>query len=97
MQEVNLEIVDRKLEDVDENEVNESKIDYVNLKVKKVAHAMEQLKDGYRRVLTLSLIEGYDNEEIAEILNISNENCRTKISRAKSRLRKILTESSVLN
>ncbi len=97
LQEVNLEVVDRKLENVDENEVNESKIDYVNLKVKKVAHAMEQLKDGYRRVLTLSLIEGYDNEEIAEILNISNENCRTKISRAKSRLRKILTESSVLN
>jgi RNA polymerase sigma-70 factor (ECF subfamily) len=94
---VNLEVVDKKLESDDENEVNESKIDYVNLKVKKVSKAMEQLKDSYRRALTLSLIEGYDNEEIADILNISNENCRTTISRAKSRLRKILTESSVVN
>jgi len=97
LQEVNLEVVDKKLESVDENELNESKIDYVNLKVKKVSKAMEQLKDSYRRALTLSLIEGYDNEEIADILNISNENCRTTISRAKSRLRKILTESSVVN
>ena len=97
LQEVNLEVVDKKLESTYENETNESKIDYVNLKVKEVAKAMDQLKDSYRRVLTLSLIEGYDNEEIAEILNISNENCRTTISRAKSRLRKLLMESSILN
>ena len=67
------------------------------LKVKEVSKAMAQLKESYRTILNLSLIEGYDNEEIAGIMNISNENCRTTISRAKSRLRKLLMESSVLN
>lgn len=97
LQEVNLEVVDRKLESDDVNEVEDVKIDYVNLRVKEVGKAMGQLKESYRRILNLSLIEGYDNEEIAEILNISNENCRTTISRAKSRLRNILTSPSVLN
>ncbi|WKK64834.1 RNA polymerase sigma factor [Lutimonas zeaxanthinifaciens] len=97
LQEVNLEVVDKKLENEDEIQMQEVKIDYVNLKVKKVGEAMKSLKENYRAVLTLSLIEGYDNEEIAQIMNISNENCRTTISRAKSKLRKVLMESSVLN
>lgn len=97
LQEVNLEIVDKKLESDETQEVMESNIDYVNLKVKEVSMAMGQLKESYRTILNLSLIEGYDNEEIAGILDISNENCRTTISRAKSRLRKLLMESSVLN
>lgn len=97
LQEVNLEVVDSKLENEEGSEVQEVKIDYVNLKVQEVGKAMMQLKENYRAVLNLSLVEGYDNEEIAQIMNISNENCRTTISRAKSRLRKILMESSVLN
>lgn len=97
LQEVNLEIVDHKLEGDDEEVQNDSKVDYVNLKVKEVSKAMGLLKESYRNILNLSLVEGYDNEEIALILDISNENCRTTISRAKSRLRKLLMESSVLN
>ena len=56
-----------------------------------------KLKDNYRMALTLNLIEGYDNEEIASIMNISNENCRTTISRAKSKLRKLFSEMTVIN
>lgn len=97
LQEVNLEVVDNKLASDNEEEASEMKIDYVNLKVKEVSKAMAQLKENYRTILNLSLIEGYDNEEIAGIMNISHENCRTTISRAKSRLRKLLMESSVLN
>ena len=99
LQEVNLEVVDKKLESENGNEQEavDMKIDYVNLKVKEVSKAMAQLKESYRTILNLSLVEGYDNEEIAGIMNISNENCRTTISRAKSRLRKVLMESSVLN
>lgn len=97
LQEVDLEVVNHKLENSNEEEPDDMKIDYVNMKVKEVSKAMGQLKESYRTILNLSLVEGYDNEEIAGILNISNENCRTTISRAKSRLRKILIESSVLN
>jgi RNA polymerase sigma factor (sigma-70 family) len=48
---------------------------------------MNLLKDNYRQVLTLSLIEGMDNEEISQIMGISNAMCRTTISRAKESLR----------
>jgi len=97
MQEVKLEVVNRQLEGDQDEEVQDSAVDYVKLRAKEVSKAMSQLKASYRTVLNLSLIEGYDNEEISAILNISSENCRTTISRAKSRLRKLLTESSVLN
>jgi len=57
-------------------------------KAQKVMETMKQLKDNYRISLTLHLIEGYDYEEIGEIMNISYANCRTTISRAKESLRK---------
>lgn len=54
---------------------------------KKVLEVMKLLQDNYRQVLTLSLIEGMDNEEISEIMGVSNAMCRTTISRAKESLR----------
>ena len=97
LQEVKLEVVSHKLEDEDVTDQQNEKIDYQTLKAKEVFQAMEKLKESYRLILNLSLIEGFDNEEIAGILNISNENCRTTISRAKTRLRKIMLSSAVLN
>jgi RNA polymerase sigma factor (sigma-70 family) len=96
LQEVKLEVVDRGLQQ-EEEEFAEKDVNYDKLKVKEVTEAMSKLKDKYRMILSLSLIEGYDNDEIATIMNISNQNCRTTISRAKSRLRKILMEASVIN
>lgn len=61
-----------------------------NPKVKMVLRTLDTLKENYRVTLTLHLIEGYDYEEICEILNISYANCRTTISRAKESLRKKL-------
>lgn len=96
MNETNLEVVDYKLEDEGSDE-GMSQLDLTQAKVKEVLRAMDKLKESYRVILHLSLIEGYDNEEITKILAISNENCRTTISRAKARLRKVLIESSVIN
>ncbi|MEG9328218.1 RNA polymerase sigma factor [Salinimicrobium catena] len=62
-----------------------------NPKVKMILKCLDSLKESYRVSLTLHLIEGYDYEEICEILNISYANCRTTISRAKESLRKKLT------
>lgn len=59
-----------------------------NPRVRKLLKAMDDLKENYRIALTLHLIEGYDHEEICEILDISYANCRTTISRAKESLRK---------
>lgn len=41
--------------------------------------------------LTLNLIEGYDYKEIAEILEITEGNSRTLLSRAKDKLRTEIT------
>lgn len=62
----------------------------IELKAQKVIETMKLLKDNYRVSLTLHLIEGYDYEEISEIMNLSYANCRTMISRAKESLRKKL-------
>jgi len=63
---------------------------FTNLKAQQVLETMKLLKDNYRIALTLNLIEGYDYEEICEIMNLSYANCRTTISRAKESLRKKL-------
>jgi RNA polymerase sigma-70 factor (ECF subfamily) len=44
------------------------------------------LPDNYRVILSLHLLEGYDHEEIAQILEISYNLSRTRYSRAKKKL-----------
>lgn len=55
-----------------------------------VKKAMEDLPTGARTVFSLYLLEGYDHEEISEILNISKSAAKSQYSRAKSKIRKIL-------
>ncbi len=62
-------------------------------KIQHILKKFESLKETYRVILTLHLIEGYDYDEICEILELSPANCRTTISRAKEQLRKILSEN----
>jgi RNA polymerase sigma-70 factor (ECF subfamily) len=64
-----------------------------NRKVQQILLAMRSLKENYRIALELHLIEGYDYDEICEILKISPANCRTTISRAKESLRTKLLEN----
>ncbi len=86
--EVALEGIMHKVEDDDGIAVDNGTTEQ---KAQKVMLAIKQLKDNYRISLTLHLIEGYDYEEVSEIMNISYANCRTIISRAKENLRKKLT------
>ena len=64
-----------------------------NKKVQQILLAMHSLKENYRIALELHLIEGYDYDEICEILKITPANCRTTISRAKESLRTKLLEN----
>ncbi len=95
-EEVKLEVVDNKLGAEDEGLLDDQ-VDYTNLKAKEIVNTMNQLKDNYRLILNLSLVEGYDNEEVASIMNLTNENCRTTISRAKSKLRKLMIDATLVN
>ena len=58
----------------------------IDAKVEEVKEAIEQLPDGYRVILSLYLLEGYDHDEIAEILKISSSTSRSQLSRAKQKL-----------
>lgn len=51
------------------------------------------LPDGYRTVISLYLLEGYDHDEIAEILNISSSTSRSQYLRAKQKLRENLKKN----
>ncbi|QED36787.1 RNA polymerase sigma factor [Antarcticibacterium arcticum] len=77
--------------EVEEPEGIDLREDEANTKVQKVLRALNGLKESYRIILTLHLIEGYDYDEICEIMEITAANCRTSISRAKESLRKKLT------
>lgn len=57
-----------------------------------IARAVERLPDGYRVVLSLYLLEGYDHTEISQILGISESTSKTQYSRAKEKLKKILSD-----
>jgi RNA polymerase sigma factor (sigma-70 family) len=56
------------------------------LKIAKIKEAVKMLPDGFRIVLSLALFEGYDHEEIAMILKISESTSRSQLTRAKKRL-----------
>jgi len=56
----------------------------------KVRKAIACLQDNYRVVLSLFLLEGYDHEEIAAIMKISNGSSRVLYHRAKEKLKEIL-------
>lgn len=65
-----------------------------NLSVELVKRGVQQLPDGYRVVFTLYAMEGYDHKEIAEILDISEATSKSQYSRAKKKLRSIISEMS---
>ncbi len=50
---------------------------------------IQELPDGYRVVLTLYLLEGYDHLEVAGILGISESTSKSQYSRARAKLREL--------
>jgi RNA polymerase sigma-70 factor (ECF subfamily) len=61
--------------------------------VEEVKSAIGRLPDGYRTILSLILLEGYDHEEVSEILGIKNVTSRTQFSRARQKLKELLIEN----
>ena len=81
------------IQEISEEEQNDTTV-YNNVSYTKIKEAMHQLKDNYNLILTLNLIEGYDSEEIAKIMNITYQNSRTMLSRAKRKM-KILVQNTL--
>ncbi len=72
-----------------EHEQDDSYIDY---EVKLVQKAITQLPEGCRVVLNLYLFEGYDHAEIGEILKVTESTSKAQYSKARKKLREIITE-----
>jgi RNA polymerase sigma-70 factor (ECF subfamily) len=64
-----------------------SEADYKSVEAAQLMIALDQINEKYRQVITLHYIEGYDHEEISEIMHVSYGNARTLLSRAKDSLR----------
>ncbi len=86
-----MELVDMggdELENIpDEESEDDEEVQY---KAALVKDAMKELPEGYRLVISLYLLEGYDHEEIGQVLNISENTSRTQFLRAKRKLVEIL-------
>ena len=63
-------------------------IDRVNLE-----RAIEQLPPGYKTVFVLHDIQGYEHNEIAEIMGCSIGNSKSQLHKARMRLRELLQET----
>lgn len=60
------------------------------LNIETVKSAIAELPTGFRTVLTMYLLEGFDHKEIAEVLGISESTSKSQYNRAKKKLRDIL-------
>ena len=76
----NYDVVDESVDDVAELEM-----DMGRLKA-----AINSLPEGYRIIFNMYAVEGYDHQEIGEILNISDSTSKSQYSRAKKKLRQML-------
>lgn len=90
-----LDYVKKKRVDLIPIEEQEYRIEYTNkaendkvskASIEDIKRCINQLADGYRIVLSLYLIEGYDHEEIGHILGISGSTSRSQLTRARKKL-----------
>ncbi|HEY4324614.1 MAG TPA: sigma-70 family RNA polymerase sigma factor [Mucilaginibacter sp.] len=83
-----IEMEGEQLENIAEEDFEDD--EETQYKAARVKEAIKELPEGYRLVISLYLLEGYDHEEIGQILNISENTSRTQFLRAKRKLVEIL-------
>lgn len=66
-------------------------------RVEEIKKAMKLLTEDQRVIISLFLFEGYDHEEISQVLQISYGASRTRFSRAKQKLMDVLTSERKIN
>lgn len=79
-----------KLRDTDE--LNEELVAEKKEDLSEIWEAVKSLPENYREVIHLFYEEGYSTDEIAVILQESGANIRTRLKRARSKLKEILRE-----
>jgi len=89
----------KKQQLVELNEVHLKVIDTTNndkwlvddaITLDEIKEAIDKLPEKYKYVVMLYLIEGYNHQEVSEILNITEAASRTQLSRGKTKLQELL-------
>ncbi len=62
------------------------------ISAEELMYKIQQLPDGYRMVFNLYAIEGFNHQEIGELLNISAGTSKSQFSRARGFLKKLIEE-----
>ena len=63
--------------------------------VQHIKDEMMLLPDGYRVIFSLFYFEGYDHDEIGQIMNISSSSSRSQLTRAKQRIIRNLNRKGI--
>ena len=77
------------------DEATENYLEALSYRTEQIRKGIEQLGDDDRVIMSLFLLEGYDHEEISQVMNISNNASRTRYSRAKQKLRDWLKKQKI--
>ena len=86
----------KKMLEVGIDEVNESLNSYdqsLDFESDELLKLIQSLPNGYRTVFNLYAIEGYNHNEIAEMLGISEGTSKSQLSRARAILQDQLTKN----
>jgi RNA polymerase sigma factor (sigma-70 family) len=86
----------KKMLEVGIDEVNESLNSYdqsLDFESDELMKLIQSLPNGYRTVFNLYAIEGYNHNEIAEMLGISEGTSKSQLSRARAILQEQLTKN----
>lgn len=67
---------------------------YQNLGREELMETIDTLPEGYRIIFNLSVVEGYNHKEIAELLNISEGTSRSQLQRARKAIQKELKKNT---
>lgn len=62
------------------------------INLQEIYHCIELLPQKCKNVIKLYLLEGYDHQEVSQILNISEVASRSQLSRGKNKLKELLTK-----
>ncbi|WP_236974065.1 RNA polymerase sigma factor [Membranihabitans maritimus] len=65
-------------------------VDEYKISIDQIKEAIASLSDGYRTIINLYLIEGYDHTEISEILGVSESTSRSQYHRGRKALQQLL-------
>lgn len=78
-----------------DSEPEESEMEaYSEVSVEHIKECMNQLKEKYRIILVLYMVEDYNHREIGELLNIKESTVRNQYRRGKSQLLDLLKKTS---